>query len=38
MAKYFEIEIDRYNQSTFIIFEGQKDHEDEFVKKGAEIH
>ena len=37
MAKYFEIEIDRYNQSTFIIFQGQKDHEDEPVKQAQEF-
>lgn len=37
MSKYFEIEIDRYNQSTFIIFQGQKDHEDEHVKKAQEF-
>ena len=37
MAKYFEIEIDRYNQSTFIIFQGQKDHEDEPVKQVQEF-
>jgi transcriptional regulator GlxA family with amidase domain len=32
-AKVFEIEIDRGSQSPFIIFNGQKDHEDEPVKK-----
>jgi transcriptional regulator GlxA family with amidase domain len=37
MSKYFEIEIDRYNQSSFIIFQGQKDHEDEPVKKAQEF-
>jgi transcriptional regulator GlxA family with amidase domain len=37
MAKYFEIEIDRYNQSSFIIFQGQKDHEDESVKQAQEF-
>ena len=36
MAKYFEIEIDRYNQSSFIIFQGQKDHEDEPVKQAQQ--
>jgi transcriptional regulator GlxA family with amidase domain len=33
MSKYFEIEIDRYDQSSFIIFQGQKDHEDEPIKQ-----
>lgn len=37
MAKYFEIEIDRYDQSSFIIFQGQKDHEDELVKQAQEF-
>jgi transcriptional regulator GlxA family with amidase domain len=37
LAKYFEIEIDRYNQSTFIMFKGQKEHEDEEVKKAQEF-
>lgn len=37
MSKYFEIEIDRYNQSSFIIFQGQKDHEDEPVKQAQEF-
>ncbi|MGZ5134832.1 MAG: GlxA family transcriptional regulator [Flavitalea sp.] len=32
-AKYFAIEIDRTNQSSFVVFEGQRDHEDESVKK-----
>jgi transcriptional regulator GlxA family with amidase domain len=32
-GKVFEIEVDRYNQSQFIIFKGQKDHEDEPVKQ-----
>ena len=31
-AKYFEIEIDRDNQSLFVKFEGPRDHEDEAVK------
>jgi transcriptional regulator GlxA family with amidase domain len=37
LAKYFEIEIDRYDQSTFIMFKGQKEHEDEQVKKAQEF-
>jgi transcriptional regulator GlxA family with amidase domain len=36
-AKYFEIEIDRYNQSTFIMFRGQKEHEDEPVRRAQEF-
>lgn len=32
-SKVFQIEIDRTNQSAFIIFSGQKVHEDEVVKK-----
>ncbi len=37
MSKYYEIEIDRYNQSAFIMFQGQKDHEDEPVKQAQEF-
>ena len=37
MSKYFEIEIDRYDQSSFIIFQGQKDHADEPVKQAQEF-
>ncbi len=36
-AKYFEIEIDRHSQSPFMIFNGQKDHHDESVKKAQEF-
>lgn len=32
-AKLFEIEIDRYDQNQFLIFNGQKEHNDEPVKK-----
>jgi transcriptional regulator GlxA family with amidase domain len=32
-AKVFEIEIERGSQSPFIIFNGQKEHEDESIKK-----
>ncbi len=32
-SKAFSIDIDRHSQSPFIIFEGQKDHEDEKVIK-----
>lgn len=37
MAKYYEIEIDRRNQSLFIMFKGQKDHQDESVKKAQDF-
>jgi transcriptional regulator GlxA family with amidase domain len=37
MAKYFEIELDRHNQSSFIMFSGQKDHDDEPVRKAQEF-
>jgi transcriptional regulator GlxA family with amidase domain len=33
IAKAFMIDIDRYSQSPFIIFQGQKSHEDEVIKK-----
>lgn len=36
VAKYYEIDIDRHSQSAFTIFIGQKDHEDEPVKKAQE--
>jgi len=32
-AKVFQIEIDRQSQSSFIIFQGQKTHNDELIKK-----
>lgn len=32
-AKVFEIEFDRHSQSQFVIFNGQKDHKDEPIKK-----
>ncbi|PZD79430.1 AraC family transcriptional regulator [Mesonia sp. K7] len=32
-SKYFAIDIHRNNQATFTIFEGQKNHQDEEVKK-----
>ncbi|GAB3646323.1 helix-turn-helix domain-containing protein [Echinicola sediminis] len=35
-AKYFAIDIDRDSQSAFAIFNGQKDHSDEAVKKAQE--
>ncbi len=36
-AKYYEIEIDRSSQSSFIMFKGQKEHEDEPVKRAQEF-
>ncbi|AWO00635.1 AraC family transcriptional regulator [Chitinophaga alhagiae] len=36
-AKFFQIDFDRSSQSPFIIFEGQKWHEDEGVKKAQEF-
>jgi transcriptional regulator GlxA family with amidase domain len=36
LAKLFAIEIERQNQSSFIIFQGQKAHEDEIVKKAQD--
>lgn len=36
IAKAFMIDIDRNSQSPFIIFQGQKAHEDESVKKAQE--
>jgi transcriptional regulator GlxA family with amidase domain len=36
-AKVFAIEIDRDSQSPFMIFQGQKEHEDEPVKKAQEF-
>ncbi|HXS38156.1 MAG TPA: helix-turn-helix domain-containing protein [Flavipsychrobacter sp.] len=36
-AKVFAIEIERESQSPFIIFQGQKEHEDEPVKKAQEF-
>src|SRR6476469_2010768 len=35
-AKVFAIEIDRANQLSFTIFQGQKEHEDEPIKKAQE--
>ncbi len=36
-SKYFAIEIDRKSQSPFIMFNGQKKHEDEPIKKAQEF-
>lgn len=32
-SKIFQVDINRFSQSPFIIFEGQKDHEDEQIKQ-----
>jgi Transcriptional regulator containing an amidase domain and an AraC-type DNA-binding HTH domain len=37
ISKAFMIDIDRHSQSPFIIFEGQKAHEDETIKKAQEF-
>jgi transcriptional regulator GlxA family with amidase domain len=36
-SKFYEVEIDRHSQSTFIMFKGQKEHEDEPIKKAQEF-
>ncbi len=36
-AKVFAIEMERQSQSSFMIFRGQKDHEDETIKKAQEF-
>ncbi len=36
-SKYYAIEIDRGTQSPFTIFQGQKDHEDDSIKKAQEF-
>lgn len=35
-SKVFQIELDRHSQSEFIIFKGQRSHNDELVKKAQE--
>jgi transcriptional regulator GlxA family with amidase domain len=37
MSKYFAIEIDRDSQSPFIMFKGQRDHQDEPIKKAQDF-
>lgn len=37
IAKAFMIDIDRISQSPFIIFQGQKEHDDEPIKKAQEF-
>lgn len=36
-SKYYEIEIDRYSQSPFVMFNGQKEHIDEPIKRAQEF-
>ncbi|MEM8763550.1 MAG: helix-turn-helix domain-containing protein [Bacteroidota bacterium] len=36
LSKFFEIEIDREDQHQFAIFRGQKDHNDEVIRKAQE--
>jgi transcriptional regulator GlxA family with amidase domain len=36
MAKIFAIQLDRESQSAFVIFQGQKEHEDESIKQAQE--
>jgi transcriptional regulator GlxA family with amidase domain len=36
-SKIFEIDIERNSQSLFIIFHGQKDHDDDVIKKAQEF-
>ncbi len=36
-AKFFQVDFDRASQSPFIIFQGQKGHEDEGIKKAQEF-
>lgn len=36
-AKYFAIDIDRNSQAAFIMFQGQKDHNDEAIRKAQEF-
>ncbi|MCG2614588.1 helix-turn-helix domain-containing protein [Terrimonas sp. NA20] len=35
-SKVFQIEIDRHSQSSFIIFKGQKEHDDEVIRQAQE--
>lgn len=36
-SKYFAIDIDRESQSAFMIFKGQKEHDDEEIRKAQEF-
>jgi len=37
MSKAFQIDIERRSQSPFVIFNGQKDHEDDLIRKAQEF-
>ncbi|MEI9944431.1 MAG: helix-turn-helix domain-containing protein [Chitinophagaceae bacterium] len=37
IAKYFAIEIDRTSQNAFVIFQGQREHEDEAIRKAQDF-
>ncbi len=37
-SKVFQIEFDRGSQSPFIMFKGQKEHEDDAIRHGAGIY
>ena len=36
-SKFFAIEIDRNSQNAFMMFQGQKEHEDDAIKKAQEF-
>jgi len=36
-SKFYEIDIDRNNQSAFLIFKGQKDHNDDAVRRALAV-
>ncbi len=36
-AKFFAIDIDRSNQSAFVMFQGQKDHDDEEIRQAQDF-
>ena len=36
-SKIFQVEMDRYSQSEFIIFKGQKEHGDDVIKKAQQV-
>jgi transcriptional regulator GlxA family with amidase domain len=36
-AKFFAIEIDRFSQSPFIMFRGQRDHQDDDIKRAQDF-
>ncbi len=36
-SKTFQVDVDRNSQSPFIIFKGQKDHQDEHIKKAQDF-